>query len=121
VGRGSYGPVGTVAVTLVLVVVLSATTYVLHARWMRHRGYATPRDLSPRQRRLLALGLLLALLVTGVSGWAFATGHPAIGIAVLVAFYVLPEFVLVPLRISRSRRVAEAGRKRRTGTYATGG
>jgi hypothetical protein len=37
-------------------------------------------------------------------------------IGVLVAFYILPELVLVPLRIRRSRRAADAARARRTGT-----
>jgi hypothetical protein len=111
---GYVSVVDDVVVTLGIAAVLSVGTYVLVMRWFRRHGYATPRDLPPRQRRLLWLGLLLALLVTIVCGWAFATGHPAVGIAVLVAFYILPEFVLVPLRIRRSRRAADAARRRRT-------
>lgn len=56
--------------------------------------------------------------ITAVCAWAFASGHSVIGIAVLVAVYVLPEFVLLPLRIRRSRRAADAARAHRKGTTA---
>jgi hypothetical protein len=99
-----------------IVVVLCAGTYLVVMRFMRRRGYTTPRDLPPNKRRLLWLGLALALLVTLVCAWAFATGHPAIGIGVLVAFSILPEFVLVPIRFRRSRRRRGRPPQRRTGT-----
>jgi hypothetical protein len=105
----------SLVLTLVIVAVLIVGTHVLTMRWFRRRGYTTPRDLPARQRRLLWLGLLVTVLVTVACGWAFATGRPAVGIAVLVAFYILPEFVLVPLRIRRSRRAAAVARQRRTG------
>ena len=108
----------SLVLTLVIAAILAVGTYLLTMRWFRKRGYTTPRDLPPQQRRLLWLGLLVALLVTVACGWAFATGHPAVGIAVLVAFYVLPELVLIPLRIRRSRRAAEVARRRRTGADA---
>jgi hypothetical protein len=92
--------------TLVIIAVLTVGTSVLMMRWLRRRGYTTPRDLPSQQRRLLWLGLLVAVLVTVACGWAFGTGHPAVGIAVLVAFYILPEFGLTPLRIRGSRRAA---------------
>jgi len=51
-----------------------------------------------------------------IAAVAFASRHAAVGIAMLVTFYVLPEFVLLPLRIRRSRRAAEVARARRTGS-----
>lgn len=58
-------------------------------------------------------------VITAVSVWAFTTGRPAIGIAILVAFYILPTLVMTPVRIRRSRRRAEearAQREQRAGT-----
>ena len=43
-------------------------------------------------------------LVCGVCVWAFATHRPFIAIGVLVAGFVVPELVLIPIRIRRSRR-----------------
>jgi ABC-type sugar transport system permease subunit len=54
-------------------------------------------------------------LVAGVCVWAFATGRPGIAIGVLIALFVLPEFVLMPLRIRRSSAAARAARERRRG------
>ena len=104
------------AASLALVAVLAVGSYVLVMRYFRRRGHTTPRDLPPAKRRLLWLGMAVALLVTLACAWAFATGRPAIGIGVLVAFYILPELVLVPLRIRRSRRAGDAARARRAGT-----
>lgn len=68
----------------------------------------------PRERRRLIWLMLGAMaVVTGVVAWAFNSGHSTIGIAVLVAFFVLPEFVRTPLRIRRARARAEASRRRR--------
>jgi hypothetical protein len=102
------------------VAVIGGGTYWLMRRFLRRRGLKTPAvtDLPPEQRRMFWLFITAAVVITAVCAWAFASGHAAIGIAVLVAFYVLPEFVLLPLRIRRSRRPAEAARARRKGTTA---
>ncbi len=42
---------------------------------------------------------------------------PAIGIALLAVVFVLPELVLLPLRIRRSRRRATEARARRLGRH----
>jgi hypothetical protein len=48
------------------------------------------------------------------SVWAISSGRGALGIGVLIAVYILPEFVLIPLQIRRSqRRAAEARARRR--------
>jgi membrane protein YdbS with pleckstrin-like domain len=77
------------------------------------------RDLRTGKRRAVWLSMAVALVIAAGCGWAFTHGHAAVGIAVLVAFYVLPEFVLIPLRIRRSRRAADAARARRQGTSTT--
>jgi hypothetical protein len=77
------------------------------------------RALPPGKRRMVWLGMAVTLVIGVVPVWLIVTGHAAIGIALLVAFYILPEFVLVPLRIRRSRRAAEAARARRTGSAGT--
>ena len=63
---------------------------------------------------MVGLGMAVTLVIGVVPAWLLVSGHAAIGIALLVAFYILPELVLVPLRIRRSRRTAEAARARRT-------
>ena len=94
--------------------------YSLITRFLRRRGVRmlAVSDLRPEKRRVFWLFMAGAVVVTAMCAWAFASGHAAIGIAVLVAVYVLPEFVLLPLRIRRSRRAAEAARARRKGTTA---
>ena len=74
------------------------------------------RGLPPGQRRLFWLMMALTLVIGVVPAWLLVNGHAAIAIALLVAFYILPEFVLIPLRIRRSRRAAEAARVRRRGS-----
>ena len=102
------------------VAVIGGGTYWLMMRFLRRHGLKTPAvsDLPPDKRRMFWLSLAAAVAITVVCAWAFASGHAAIGIAVLVTFYVLPEFVLLPLRIRRSRRAAEVARTRRKGTTA---
>ena len=102
------------------VAVVGGVTYWLMMRFLRRRGYKlnTLSDLPPAKRRIIWVCLAVTLVVAAFCGWAFANGHAAIGIAVLVAVYVLPEFVLLPFRIRRSRQAAEAARARRKGTTA---
>jgi hypothetical protein len=45
--------------------------------------------------------------------WAFATGRGQLGVILLVAIFILPEFIIVPLRIVTSRRRAAEARARR--------
>lgn len=111
-GRGMDADIAAAA----LVFVIGGGTYWLMMRWMRGRGVRTPRALPPDKRRKVWFYMTLGLVIAAVSGWAFTSGHAAIGIALLVAVYVLPEFVLMPLRIRRSRQAAQAARARREGT-----
>jgi|NGEPerStandDraft_6_1074524.scaffolds.fasta_scaffold386908_1 hypothetical protein len=66
--------------------------------------------LTPAKKRNLAIMLTITGGVALLTAWALGTGHIALGIGVLLAVMILPEFVLIPLRIRRSRRRAEAAR-----------
>jgi ABC-type phosphate transport system permease subunit len=93
------------AASLVVALGLGMTAAVyLRLRRRGHAAKATPTFW------LLMVGMSV---ISGVCSWAFATGRPGIGIGVLIAAYVLPEFVLMPLRIRRSRAAAEAARSAR--------
>jgi Na+/H+-dicarboxylate symporter len=59
---------------------------------------------------MLSVGGIIGLLIV----WALATNHVAIGIGLLLATTILPELVLVPLRIKRARRKAEESRATRS-------
>ena len=82
----------------------------LGLRLGQRTGGAAPRKLSPRQRLLFVVFMLVACAITAAVVVSFAAGKPGIGIAILVAFYILPTFVTTPLAIRRSRRRAEAAR-----------
>jgi hypothetical protein len=73
----------------------------------------TMGEIPPAKRRAFLLMTLLMLILTVVVVWAFISGHPLVAISLLVIFYVLPHFVTVPIRISRSRRRAGEARRRR--------
>ena len=65
-------------------------------------------------RRILAAALVLSgALAAAVTWWAFTTGRPAVGIAVLLAVCVLPGLIRRPGRIRDSRRRADEARARR--------
>jgi hypothetical protein len=107
------------AVAAFLVVALGLGTAAAVYVRLRRRGAAHK---ATRTFWLMMVGMSV---VGGVAAWAFATGHAAIGIGVLVAVYVLPEFVLMPLRIRRSRAAAQGARNarsaRRSSSQTTGG
>jgi hypothetical protein len=94
---------------------MSVAVYLL----LRRRGQAHK---ATRTFWLMVVGMSI---VNGVVAWSFVTGHAALGIALLVAIFVLPEFVLMPLRIRRSRAAAQAARNarqaRRSSSQATRG
>jgi hypothetical protein len=71
-----------------------------------------------RAKHRLLWGWMGATLVMigAVEAWAFSTHHAAVGVAVLIAVVVVPEFVVIPLRIRRARRSAEHSRARRRGS-----
>jgi hypothetical protein len=82
----------------------------LALRRTRHRSvFDAPRS---RQRAFWAVMTASSILVAVVA-WALTTGHAAIGIGLLAAAFVLPEFVRVPLRVRRSRLRAEQARRER--------
>jgi hypothetical protein len=62
---------------------------------------------TPMKKRRLAVMLTACGAIALLIAWARSSGHVAIGIGLLLAVMVLPELVLVPLRIKRARRKAE--------------
>jgi hypothetical protein len=71
--------------------------------------------LTPARKRKLYFWLAISAAVGLVTASALSTGRIALGVGILVAVMILPEFVLVPLRIRRSRQRAEAARAGRQG------
>lgn len=109
----------TALITLAIVVIVSVAGVWLGTKLASRTGARGLKDLPAEQRRRarLTIGALLAIYVpaTAVSVWALTSGHVGVGIAVLVAAFVLPDFVVVPLRVRRSRQVAKATERRRRG------
>lgn len=81
----------------------------------RRTGCPTWRALPTRQRYSIALVMLLSAWVAVFAGWLISEGDAAIGIALLVMVFILPELVLLPVRIRRSRQRAAEARARRLG------
>jgi hypothetical protein len=110
---------GTTIVLLLIAVVVGGFAYYALIGLARRARIETPHDLPPGRRRRFWLRFLplvaLSLGITAVAAWSFTSGRPAIGIAVLVVFFVLPDLALLPVRIRRSRKRATAARARRTG------
>jgi hypothetical protein len=80
-----------------------AMALVIYVR-LRRRGEAA------KLARAFWLMMVAISLANGVAVWGFASHHAAVAIGALAAVYVLPEFVLMPLRIRRSRAAARAAR-----------
>jgi hypothetical protein len=99
--------VATVLV-IALGLVMTGFVYVLLRR----------RDQTARASRTFWLMMVGMSVVGGVAAGSFAAGRPAIGIGLLVAIFVLPEFVLMPMRIRRSRAAAEKAREARAARQA---
>jgi uncharacterized membrane protein len=71
------------------------------------------KRLTPANKRRLAVMLTLGGVVALLIVWALSTDRVAIGVGLLLAVTVLPEFVLVPVRIKRARRKAAESRAAR--------
>jgi hypothetical protein len=97
-------------ITGVFVVLVLAVSNV----FLRRIGIKTLGEQAPAKRRLFWLSMGPGLVVAVFEVWALSSHHAAVGVAVLITFLVLPEFVLIQLRIRRSRRAAELSRTRRT-------
>ena len=85
------GPVGAAIFVVLVVLVFAAVIHVV----MRDRD-------KPAGKTFWAM-MCFQALVSGVCVWAFATHRPVLAIGVLVATFVLPEIVLIPLRVRRAR------------------
>jgi hypothetical protein len=88
---------GAIAITIGF----AAAGFLLAEHRLRRRGKSA-LDTPDRCRAVLVLALLLA--VCPFVTWAMVTGHRLLGIAVLGVAAILPELVLAPLALLRSRR-----------------
>jgi hypothetical protein len=102
-------PTAAASLVVLLGVGMTGAVYV----WLRRRGQAA------KATRLFWLMMVGSSFVNGVVAWSFVTGRAAIGIALLVAVFVLPELVLMPLRIRRSRATVQAAREARRAKRAS--
>jgi hypothetical protein len=105
-GDDASPAIGQLPATALVVALGLAATFVVYLV-LRRRGQT---EAVGRSFWLMMAGMSL---VVGISAWALTSGRPALGIGLLVATLVLPELVLLPLRIRRSRAAAEAAREAR--------
>ena len=86
-------------------------------RWLMpamDRRRNSPRVERTRRQRWVGRAIVTAwAIVSAVAVWALGEGHTAVGIGLLVGVFILPEFVLVPIHITQSRRRAAEARARR--------
>src|SRR5664280_2365675 len=85
-----------------VVAVLMLFSVLLANRLSRRLGMDSSRHRAAKRRVAYALVPLWALVV--FEAWAFDNRHRAIAVIVLAGVAIVPEFVLIPLRIKRSRR-----------------
>jgi fatty acid desaturase len=104
-----------IAAAVIITTFCIAAGVWLGVRLAARLGAKPLRELPPQTRRRFWLFLGLATLPTIGVVIAFASGHPGIGIAILVAVYILPTFITTLLPIRRARREAAAARLRRSG------
>jgi hypothetical protein len=79
----------------------------------RRTGIPTIGEMPGRRRVVVVLTVLCVSGVALFAAWLITHGQPTIGIAILVAVFVLPNLVLLPLRLRRARRRAEEARAAR--------
>lgn len=58
--------------------------------------------------------LVASVGVAAFIGWAISNGHPWLGIAAIVVFFIAPNFLTIALSVRRSRQHAEAARRSRS-------
>ena len=102
---------GTFLVTVAFVLAIGMTSTWVTTRAMRRRGI----ELPPKRRRSFRLMMTFTLLVAAISASCIATGHVAVGSAILIAALILPEFYFLPKRLRRARQKAAAAGARREG------
>jgi hypothetical protein len=83
---------------------------ILTTLFLIRPGGRSIAELPESKRRAILVTLAGSLVTMMVVVWSFAAGHAVVGVAVLVAVFVLPELVLILLRTRRSR--AAAARRR---------
>ncbi|HEY1596966.1 MAG TPA: hypothetical protein VGF74_16330 [Thermoleophilaceae bacterium] len=91
----------------VIVAIVLAAMFLAFCLWVGERVTARlmpDREIDPALRRRVGLVLVLMLIPPAAAVWAIANGHAALGIAILVATFVLPHFVAIGLQIRRGRR-----------------
>ncbi len=103
--------VGTAIVSVAIVGLIGVGAAEATFRFLRRRSKKPP---PPRLRLRFYPAMGLGLIIAGVCAWAFASHHAGIGVAVLIAFLIVPEMIILPIRVRRSRRAAESARAQRS-------
>jgi hypothetical protein len=105
--------------TGLLILAASGAGAFIAKRWLTplmQRHKLVPEQPTAPSRPWLVRAIVLAYIAaTAAPLWAFATGHGRLGVILLVAIFILPEFVIVPLHIVASRRRAIEARGQRLG------
>ena len=83
----------------------------LGLRFSRRAGIGADARPAIRTRTLVLLTLMAVPSL--VAAWAIVNGHAAVGIAILVAIFVVPNLIEIPTRIRQSNRRAREARARR--------
>ena len=99
------------AVFLVIAGGAGALGLWLGMRFAHKMGIKADVPPARRARSLVVLGAMLALGL--LAAWAITNGHAAVGIGILVAIYVVPILVMIPVRIRQSNQRAREARARR--------
>jgi hypothetical protein len=101
---------------LLLVIGGAAGTFGLWLGMRLARRAGLKTDKPPAQRARVFVTIAATLGIGLFCAWAIANGHAAVGIGLLVALYVLPSLVLIPVRIRQSNRRTREARARREGS-----
>jgi membrane protein implicated in regulation of membrane protease activity len=80
-------------------------SYLIVTRLFARAGISLTGTQLRGGQRLVLLGMVLGACVAGATALLLATGHPALGIGVLVAGNIVPLLVARAVRRRRERRV----------------
>jgi hypothetical protein len=61
------------------------------------------REITPARRRRIRMFTALAFIPPVAAAVAFVTGHPAVGIGIMLATFLVPNFVSIALHVRRDR------------------
>jgi hypothetical protein len=94
--------VAAVVVAIVLLVVVGVIGARLGERLSQR--LMPGREITPARRRRIRVFITLAFIPPVAAVAAFATGHPSVGIGIMLATFLVPNFVSIALHMRRDRR-----------------